>query len=54
MVPLKHLTNFWRTLEMSLINCEINLHRNLSKTALQWLAIQITENKDISLKTKNR
>ena len=24
-VPLKHLGNFWRTLEMSLINCEINL-----------------------------
>ena len=25
MVPLKYLTNFWRTLEMSLINCEVNL-----------------------------
>ena len=25
MVPLKHLSNFWRTLEMSLINCEIEL-----------------------------
>ena len=25
MVPLKYLSNFWRTLEMSLINCEINL-----------------------------
>ena len=25
MVPLKYLNNFWRTLEMSLINCEINL-----------------------------
>ena len=24
-VPLKYLSNFWRTLEMSLINCEINL-----------------------------
>ena len=24
-VPLKHLSNFWRTLEMPLINCEINL-----------------------------
>ena len=24
-VPLKYLTNFWRTLEMPLINCEINL-----------------------------
>ena len=24
-VPLKYLCNFWRTLEMPLINCEINL-----------------------------
>ena len=23
-VPLKHLRNFWRTLEMLLINCEVN------------------------------
>ena len=25
MVPLKYLSNFWRTLEMPLTNCEINL-----------------------------
>ena len=25
MVPVKYLSNFWRTLEMSLTNCEINL-----------------------------
>ena len=25
MVPLKYVSNFWRTLEMPLINCEINL-----------------------------
>ena len=25
MVPLKYLSTFWRNLEMSLINCEINL-----------------------------
>ena len=25
MVPLKYLGNFWRTLEMPLINCEVNL-----------------------------
>ena len=24
-VPLKYLSNFWRTLEMSLINCEVNI-----------------------------
>ena len=25
MVPLKHVSNFYRTLEMPLINCEVNL-----------------------------
>ena len=25
MVPIKYLRNFWRTLEMPLINCEVNL-----------------------------
>ena len=25
MVPLKYLSNLWRTLEMPLINCEVNL-----------------------------
>ena len=25
MVPLKYLSNFWRTLELPLINCEVNL-----------------------------
>ena len=24
MIPLKYLSNFWRTLEIPLINCEIN------------------------------
>ena len=32
MVPLKHLSNFWRTLEMPLINCENNLILTLSST----------------------
>ena len=31
MVPLKYLSNFWSTLEMSLINCEINLNLNWSR-----------------------
>ena len=25
MVPIKYLSNFWRHLEMPLINCEVNL-----------------------------
>ena len=31
MVPLKYLSNFWRTLEMPLINCEVELILNWSK-----------------------
>ena len=30
-VPLKYLSNFWRTLEMSLISCEVNLIFTCSK-----------------------
>ena len=30
-VPLKYLSNFWRTLEMPLINCEVNLILTWSK-----------------------
>ena len=30
-VPLKYLSNFWRTLEMALINCEVNLLLTWSK-----------------------
>ena len=30
-VPLKHLSNFWRTVEMVLINCEVNLILTWSK-----------------------
>ena len=30
-VPLKYLNNFWRSLEMSLINCEIHLELNWTK-----------------------
>ena len=31
MVPLKYLRNFWRTLEMPLINCEIKFFLSWSK-----------------------
>ena len=32
MVPLKYLSNFWRTFEMPLINCEVNLILTCSST----------------------
>ena len=34
MVPLKYLSNFWRTLEMPLIDCEINLILTWSKNCV--------------------
>ena len=34
MVPLKYLSNFWRTLQMSLINCEVNLVSTWSSTCV--------------------
>ena len=34
MVPLKYLSNFWRTLEMPLINCEIELILTWSRNSV--------------------
>ena len=34
MVPLKYLSNFWRTPEMPLINCEVNLIFTWSSTCV--------------------
>ena len=41
MVPLKYLSNFWRTLEMPLINCEINL-------LLTWYASCVIVSTDVA------
>ena len=41
MVPLKYLSNFWRTLEMPLINCEINL-------ILTWSASCVIVSTDVA------
>ena len=30
-VPLKYLSNFWRTLDIPLINCEVSLTLNLAR-----------------------
>ena len=34
MAPLKYLSNFWRTLEMPLINCEVNIILTWSSTCV--------------------
>ena len=41
MVPLKYLSNFWRTLEMPLINCEITL-------LLTWSASCVIVSTDVA------
>ena len=33
-VPLKHLSNFWRTLDMTLINCKVSLTLTWSKNCV--------------------
>ena len=50
MVPLKYLSNFWRTLEMSLINCEVELILTWTKNCVILFAtgetkFEITETK---------
>ena len=35
-VALKYLSNFWRTLKISWINCEINLDLNWSKNCTEF------------------
>ena len=34
LVPIKYFSNFWRTLEMPLINCEVNLILTWSTTCV--------------------
>ena len=43
MVPLKYLSNFWRTLEMPLINCEVNLILKWSSTCVIVSAINANQ-----------
>ena len=51
MIPLKYLSNFWRTLKMPLINCEVELILNWSANCViiytnvnnQVLTFTITE-----------
>ena len=42
-VPLKYLGNFWRALEMHLINCEVTLMLTWSKKCVVLSAVGKTE-----------
>ena len=41
MVPLKYLSNFWRTIEMPLINCEANLILTWSSACVITISIGV-------------
>ena len=43
-VPLKYLSNFWRTLEMPLINCEINLILTWSSACVPVVTLSTQDN----------
>ena len=45
-VPLKHLSNFWKTLDMPLMNCEINLILTWSKNCVLTSNSTIDANPD--------
>ena len=44
MVPLKYLSNFWRTLEMPLINCEISLQLIWPKNCILIASTEANQN----------
>ena len=44
MVPLKYLSNSWRTLEMPLINCEVNLILTWSSTCVLVATNAVNQN----------
>ena len=48
-VPLKYLSDFWRTLEMRLINCEINLILTWSEASVISFATGETKIKIIDI-----
>ena len=50
MVPLKYLSNFWRTLEMPLINCEVEIILTWSETCV--ISSATGETKFVITKTK--
>ena len=53
-VPLKYLSNFWITLEMPLINCEVNLILTLSSTCvINFYQYKITQYNSLNVKLSN-
>ena len=49
MVSLKYLSNFWRTLEIPLINCEISLQLKWSKDCILVAGTAANENPEFEI-----
>ena len=55
-VPLKHLSNFWRSLSIPLINCKVSLMLNWSKKCVltySWVALAAQGDKTAIINPKN-
>ena len=53
MVPLEYLSNFWRTLEMPLINCEVELILTLSADCVTTNTNVANQNPTFTITEKN-
>ena len=53
MVPLKYLSNFWRTIEMSFINCEISLQLKWSRNCIIVAGIANNQNPSFRINDTN-
>ena len=53
MVPLKYLSNFWRTYEMPLINCEVELILSWSADSVIIYADVANQNPTFTIKETN-
>ena len=53
MVPLKYLSNFWRTLEMPLINCEVNRILTWSSTCFLIATNILNQNATFAITNTN-
>ena len=49
MVLLKYRSNFWKTLGMSLINCEISLQQKWSKTCILVAGTAANQNPSVQI-----
>ena len=47
-MPLKHLTNYWRSLEIPLINCKVELKIKWTKYCVSFLSAASADNDNVN------